>query len=79
MGNAFVPLSIYDDVLGWRTPDEIDALITEIQEDSKKFLDKKHEEKKAEREARHEQKRLERIRKHKEKKAAAEKEGTCRR
>jgi len=45
MGNAFVPLSIYDDVLGWRTPDEIDALVTEIQEDSKKFLDKKHEEK----------------------------------
>ena len=40
LGSAFVPLSTCDDVLGWRTPDEIDALITEIQEDSKKFLKK---------------------------------------
>ena len=40
MGNAFVPLKQTDDVMGWVTPDEIDVLITEIQEDSEKFLKK---------------------------------------
>lgn len=40
IGSAFVPLTTCDDVLGWQTPDEIDALITEIQEDSEKFLKK---------------------------------------
>ena len=45
MGSAFVPLSRYDDVLGWQTPDEIDVIITEIQNDPQKFLKKKQEEK----------------------------------
>jgi hypothetical protein len=41
----FVPMSVYDDVLGWLSPNDIDVILIEIQKDSQKFLEKKQEEK----------------------------------
>ena len=35
----FLPLDKWDDVRGWQTPDEIDALLAEAQEDGVKFMD----------------------------------------
>ena len=43
--NDFVPMSAYDDVLGWLSPNDIDVIITEVQNDPQKFLKKKQEEK----------------------------------
>lgn len=45
-GNDFVPLQVYDDVIGWMSPEEIDSLIKEIQSDPefvKKRIDAKEE------------------------------------
>ena len=44
-GGDYVSLSGYDDVLGWQTPDEIDVILTELQEDCQKYLKKKQAEK----------------------------------
>ena len=37
-GDDYVPLDDYEDVMGWQTPDQIDAILTKIQKNSQKFL-----------------------------------------
>ena len=42
-GDDYVPLSAFEDVMGWQTPDEIDVILTELQEDSQEFISKRNE------------------------------------
>ena len=39
--NDFVPLSPYDDVLGWQSPDEINDILFKVQDDPEKFVESK--------------------------------------
>ena len=44
-GNGeFVPLSPFDDVQGWMTPDEITFLLEDVQKDARGFMERKVQE-----------------------------------